>query len=29
MARSIPNMIRETLLKASLYNLFTSLNPAA
>lgn len=28
MARQLPNMIREMLLKASLYNLFTSLNPA-
>lgn len=27
MARRLPNMIREMLLKASLYNLFTSLNP--
>jgi len=27
MARSLPNMVREMLLKASLYNLFTSLNP--
>ena len=27
-ARTLPNMIREMLLKASLYNLFTSLNPA-
>ena len=29
MARSLPNMVREMLLKASLYNLFMSLNPAA
>jgi hypothetical protein len=29
MARSAPNMAQEMLLKASLYNLFTSLNPAA
>jgi len=29
MARSTPNMVREMLLKASLYNLFTGLNPAA
>jgi len=28
MTKSIPNMVREMLLKASLYNLFTSLNPA-
>jgi IS5 family transposase len=27
-ARSLPNMVQEMLLKASLYNLFTSLNPA-
>jgi len=27
-ARILPNMVREMLLKASLYNLFTSLNPA-
>ena len=27
-ARTLPNMIREMLLKARLYNLFTSLNPA-
>ena len=27
-ARSLPNMIREMLLKARLYNFFTSLNPA-
>lgn len=29
MARRLPNMVLEMLLKASLYNLFTSLNPAA
>jgi len=28
MARSLPNMVREMFLKASLYNLFTSLNTA-
>jgi len=28
MARSLPNMVREMLVKASLYNLFISLNPA-
>jgi len=28
MARSLPNMVREMLLKASLYNLFMSVNPA-
>ena len=28
MARSLPNMVREMLLKAPLYNLFTSLNLA-
>jgi hypothetical protein len=28
MARQLPNMIRGMLLKASLYNLFMSLNPA-
>jgi hypothetical protein len=27
--RSVPNRVREMLLKALLYNLFTSLNPAA
>jgi len=27
-ARSLPNMVQEMLLKASLYNLFTSLSPA-
>jgi len=27
-ARSLPNMAREMLLKASLYNLFASLNPS-
>jgi hypothetical protein len=28
MARSFSNMVREMILKASLYNLFMSLNPA-
>lgn len=28
-ARSLPNMVREMLLKVSLYNLFTSLNLAS
>jgi len=28
MARSFPDMVREMMLKASLYNLFTSLNPS-
>jgi hypothetical protein len=28
MAQSFPNMVGEMLLKASLYNLFMSLNPA-
>jgi len=27
-ARKFPNMVREMVLKARLYNLFTSMNPA-